>query len=194
MKKIKKHIMRKIILILFALGCYLYLEAQNTPSISLHYHAYTFLHTGFEIGYENKLLGWEHTNKKDKQHWYQIYYGPSFGIYNYRGNHTGITLGSDLGLKTIGAKDFEFELFAGGHYLRAKNANTTFEQQSDGSFETVKGAGNNYFQWRAGLGIGKNFLPQGKPYSINLKLGVSQPEFPANLIIANIWIGGNYFF
>jgi len=186
--------MKKIIPFLFALLYFTKVEGQNQASFSVHYHAYNFFHTGLELGYENQLLKLESTNKKDNKRWYQLYYGPSLGVYNFRGNHTGITLGTDLGLKTIGHKGFEMEVFGGMHYVRAINANETFELGSGGNFDKVNGAGNNYSQWRAGIGFGKNFLPQGKPFSINVKLGVSVTSFPSPPYTPNIWVGANYYF
>lgn len=170
------------------------LKDINQASFSVHYHAFNLLHAGTELGYDTPLLKIESTNKKEKKRWYQLYCGPSLGIYNFRGNHTGITLGSDLGFKTSGQKGFEMEVFGGLHYVRAINAHETFELGSNGNFEKVDAAGNNYIQWRAGLGFGKNFLAQGKLFSINVKLGVSQTSFPSPPLTPNIWIGYHYFF
>lgn len=187
--------MKNIFPFLLALFYLASMEAQNTSSLSLHYHAFNLFHTGVEVGYDTPLLKLESINKKENKRWYQLYLGPSLGIYNFRGNNTGITLGSDLGLKTIGHKGFEVEVFGGIHYLRAINANPTFELGNSGNFEPVKNAGHHYHQWRVGIGIGKNFLSKGHPFGVNVKIGASQiPPQPSPSISPNIWIGANYYF
>ncbi|MFK8038918.1 MAG: hypothetical protein AB8B74_11545 [Crocinitomicaceae bacterium] len=170
-------------------------NAQNQPSISLHYHAFNLFHSGLEIGYEGALLKREKTSKKERTRFSQIYCGPSIGIYHFRGNYTGITMGIDIGAKLIIFNSLELEIFGGTHYLRAQNTSKTYKQTNNGGFEKISGAGNNYLQWRAGIRFGKNFLSNGKPISINLKLGASQlPDLPSPTITPNIWIGLNYYF
>ncbi|MEM8523487.1 MAG: hypothetical protein AAGG68_02530 [Bacteroidota bacterium] len=185
----------RYLLFLSALLCFTRMEAQNESSLSLHYHAFNIFHSGLELGYDAPLLKLESINKKEQKRWYQLYLGPSLGVYNFRGNHTGITLGSDLGLKTIGHNGFEVEIFGGAHYLRTINANQTFELNNNGDFEEVKAAGQHYYQWRLGIGFGKNFLPKGHPFSVNVKVGASQtPPQPSPSITPNIWVGTNYYF
>ncbi len=186
--------MKTIIALVFFLSYSLVLPAQNEPSIRLQYQGYNLFHAGLEVGYESSLLHWYTSTKKEKQRWYQVYYAPNLGVYNFKGNHVGFTLGTDLGAKMTFNKGFELELFGGAHFVRAQNAQTTFTQNTEGGFSEVNGAGNNYFQWRAGLGFGKNFLPQGKPFSVHMKLGITKTSFPSPPITPNVWIGVNYFF
>lgn len=186
--------MKAITIVLITFLCFTKIEGQNQASLRLHYFAYNYFHPGLEIGYELPIIAIQKTTKKDRQRWHQVYLAPNLGVYYHKRNHTGILLGSDLGLKTIGSSGFEMQIFGGAHYLRTQLANKTFEQQTNGSFEQIKGAGNNHFQWRAGLGFGKNFLPkQEKPLSINLKLGIAQQHFPGSPVVPNIWLGINYY-
>lgn len=186
--------MKKIIVCLLFIHYSLIVPAQNQASVSLNYHGYNLLHNGLEVAYAAPLLSWQKTNKKDRMRWYQIYYSPGIGAYSYRGNHLGLTVGTDAGGKITWDKGFEFEVFGGLHYLRTWNANPTYEQDGAQNFSRVRGAGNNYRQWRAGIGFGKNFLPKGLPFSVNVKLGVSQANFPSPPLTPNVWIGVHYFF
>lgn len=127
------------------------LYAQNDPSIRIHLHDYAFASPGLTLGYEMPLFTIDKIKSEGATTNYQVFAAPQIGIYAQKNNHIGIPIGSDLGIKRIGASGFEAQVFAGVAYLRTILSNTTYVQAENGDFVTQKWAGNNHFQWSYGF-------------------------------------------
>ena len=180
--------MRKVIifLLVFVAG---QLVAQESPSLRFHIQGYNYVFPGFEVAYEQPLLtkNFGESNRK-----VQLIAAPSVDFYQYKGNHTGISLNGELNLKYADARGIEFLLFGGYGLLESILSGDVYELDENGEFTSSKLKANLYSQWKSGIGIGKRM--NDKPFGVNLRLGVRYAALPAAVIVPNLSIGVNWYF
>ncbi len=186
--------MKNLILITFLLFFSFNLFAQKQHSFRLHLQGYNLVNPGIELAYEMPLITATKTNKKTKNRHYQIAVSPVFEFYHQRINHSGLSLGADLILRTISHKGFEIMAFGNTSLLQTILAGEIYELDDNNQFTSGRLKGNRHFQWKTGIGFGYNAMKtKQKPYAVNMRLGIRQQNMPASPIVGTISIGMNYF-
>ncbi len=161
--------------------------AQVQPSLRTHLKGYVIVFPGVELAVEFPIKTW--SLSEAKTHELIINASPVIDFFNYRGNYNGLGLMAELNPKLNLENGWTYELFGGVGLVNAFLARTAYEIQPDGTFSEKNAKSNQYFSWKAGLGIGKSITISGKNYSVGFRIGAREVRTPGYLVAPEASVG-----